>query len=215
MRKVSWFYISQFILYTSILGMVLQHVIGTLSVPDCGVGDRIQEWTASINSYFQERLRAQDVVLGTCSAWYDICVFFLIIRTLYKRSISPYMSLFLFFAFRQLLQLLVALPVPNDIIWHNPGIPTLFVFYGISNDLYFSAQTGVSLLAAIEMSRIGNRKLTVAAWALFGFLLLSVIIFRIHYLMDVYTAIVTALFAAYLTRKGSASLDRFIARLVR
>ncbi len=214
-QKISWYVLIPIIAVTSVICYTLQNVIGTMSVPDCGIGDRLQEATGFLDAYFLENPRSANLVLSVVSLWYDFCIALIIIRSFTQMTIRPYLSLFIFFALRQTLQLTVGLPIPEGIIWHDPGILSFFIFYGVSHDLYFSAQTGISLLCVSECMRIGKPWLTRLAFCFFLFLLLTVIVFRIHYTTDVYTAVLTAFLSTYLSQKWAPSLDEAFARWAR
>ena len=214
-QKISLVVLIPIIFVTSVSCYTLQHLIGTMSVPDCGIGDRLQELTGSLDAYFLENGRAANIVLGIISLWYDFCIALIIIRSFTQMTIRPYLSLFIFFALRQTLQLTVGLPIPEGIIWHDPGILSFFIFYGVSHDLYFSAQTGISLLCVSEFMRIGKPWMTKIAFGFFLFLLLTVIVFRIHYTTDVYTAILSAFLSTYLSQKWAPTLDETFARFAR
>ena len=48
-------------------------------------------------------------------------------------------------------------------IWRSPGVPSLLVTYGVSNDLFFSGHTALAVYGAIELGRWGG-----PAWAVVG-----------------------------------------------
>lgn len=211
--KIRWFILAPLLFSTVLAGLWTQVYLGTMPIPECGILDRIFEWTAAINEFFHQNPKAANFVLATTSFWYDFCILFIMARSIYKRSIHPYFSIVLFFLCRQSMQLLVSLPIPEGLIWHDPGFPTLFIFYGISNDLYFSAHTGVSLLAAIELYRIGKPWTKALGIASFTYMILGVILLRFHYTMDVYTAVLTVFLTTYLSRKWGPSVEGYLKRI--
>jgi hypothetical protein len=208
--RLRWYLILPFIVLGASLGIGTELLIGTFSVPACGIGDKLQMWLLPINAFFKAHPLATNAVLITTSAWFDFCCFLMMFRSLFGRSVGPYLKLALFIFSRQSLQLLVSLPLPPDIIWYDPGIPSFFVRYGISNDLYFSAHTGVSLLAAMELSSLKKRWLSILGYILFAYMVLTVISFQIHYTMDVYTAVLTVFLVTYLSNRWTPPINRFL-----
>ena len=98
------------------------------------------------------------------------------------------------FALRQLSQATVALPIPEGVIWRDPGVPSLFVTYGVGNDFFFSGHTALAVYGAVIVALLGIPALTIAAALLSVFQVVVVIVLRAHWTMDV----VTGLFAALL-----------------
>jgi PAP2 superfamily C-terminal len=72
------------------------------------------------------------------------------------------------------------------------------VTYGVSNDYFFSGHTAIAVLAVIEIARLGRRWLTTLGVLIALFEIATVLILRAHYTMDVFTGIVTGLYAAHL-----------------
>jgi hypothetical protein len=99
---------------------------------------------------------------------------------------------------RQLSQALVALPAPPNAIWHDPGFPSLLVTYSVANDYFFSGHTAIAVLALTELARSKKHWLTALAVVVVLFEIVTVLALRAHYTMDVFTGVVTALYAAYL-----------------
>jgi hypothetical protein len=104
------------------------------------------------------------------------------------------------------MQWLVALPAPPNAIWHYPGFPSLLVTYGVSNDYFFSGHTAIAVLGVTEIARVRRRWLTTLAMLIALFEIAAVLILRAHYTMDVFTGIVTGLYAAHLAGLISITL---------
>jgi PAP2 superfamily C-terminal len=106
------------------------------------------------------------------------------------------------------MQALCALPTPEDMIWHNPGFPSLLVTYDISNDYFFSGHTAVAVFAATELVRFKRVWLTALAVVTVVFEVVTVLTLRAHYTMDVFAAIAVALYVAYLAESLANRIDR-------
>jgi PAP2 superfamily C-terminal len=72
------------------------------------------------------------------------------------------------------------------------------VTYGVANDYFSSGHTAIAVLAPTEMARAGRRWLTSLGVLIVVFEVLAVLVPRAHYTMDVFTGIVTGLFAAHI-----------------
>ena len=187
-----------------------QSLIGARAAPASGIADALHNLTAGLNSYFSQNSRAANTLLVVSSALIDALGLFLVGRWLLGGSIRPFLGLFLLMTLRQLMQAICALPPPPNMIWHDPGFPSLLVTYHVANDFFFSGHTAIAVFGAIEMSRLRRNWLTVIAVLLVFFEVATVLILRAHYTMDVFTGIVAALWIASLTERISPRLDRLI-----
>jgi membrane-associated phospholipid phosphatase len=111
---------------------------------------------------------------------------------------------------RQLMQAICSLPPPPNMIWHDPGFPSLLVTYHVANDFFFSGHTAIAVFGAVELSRLRWRWLTIAAVLIVVFEIATVLILRAHYTMDVFTGILAALWIARLSERISPRLDHLI-----
>jgi hypothetical protein len=176
-----------------------QSLIGARPLPATGLGDGLLAVTAPLNQFLRDHAAAANGLLIVSSAIVDGLGLLLIGRWLFGASPRPFAGLVLVLALRQLMQALVALPAPPDMIWHHPGFPSLFVTYGVANDYYFSGHTAIATLGGLELARARKPWVTVLAVALVVFEASAVIILRAHYTMDVFTGLVTALYVSDVT----------------
>lgn len=174
------------------------------------MGDALQNITAGLNSYFAANARAANALLIVSSALIDGLGIFLMARWLFGGSIRPFLGLFLLMALRQLMQAICALPPPPNMIWRDPGFPSLLVTYHVANDFFFSGHTAIAVFGAIELSRLRRNWLTAVAVLLVLFEVATVLILRAHYSMDVFAGIVTALWITKLSERISPRLDQLI-----
>ncbi len=98
-------------------------------------------------------------------------------------------------------------------IWPNPGFPSLLVTYSVANDLFFSGHSALAVYGAAELARLGPVWLVVVAAAIAVFEIATVLVLRVHYTMDVFAGIVTALFVAMLAGLVSPSCDQALVRM--
>jgi hypothetical protein len=190
-----------------------QALIGEMTPPIGIISDRVHLWTAPINDYFQWHPTAARIILVTTSLWIDASIVFLSLRALFGPTIRPFLELFFLGLYRQSLQFLVTLPIPEGIIWEYPGFPSLMVDYSLQHDLYFSAHTGVALLVVMELLRTQRRWLSYLGFCFLIYIVAAILCFRIHYTMDVFTGLFVALYIVYTSERPSLAVDCFLQSL--
>ncbi|MEK8023765.1 MAG: phosphatase PAP2-related protein [Candidatus Hydrogenedentota bacterium] len=186
-----------------------QALIGSQDFPEDQIGDRVHQLTAPLHGWLLSHKSAASLLLIVSSALIDGLGIFLLGRAILGPSIRPLVALLIVFGLRQVCQLTCALPPPDRMIWYDPGVPSLLVTYGVSNDLFFSGHTSIAVLGALELARAGK------SWGMIGILVAlfeaaTVLILRAHYTMDVITALFAALFASAVADRLSARIDRHL-----
>jgi PAP2 superfamily C-terminal len=189
-----------------------QSLIGAKAPPSTGIGDLLHTATAGWNVYFSSHPAAANLLLILSSAIIDALGLFLLARWLFGGSIRPFFGLLVLMALRQVMQAICSLPAPPNIIWHYPGFPSVLVTYGVANDFFFSGHTAIAVFGAIELFRLRKNWLSVLAVAIVLFEILTVLVLRAHYTMDVFTGLLAALWVANLSTRVSPRIDRFLAR---
>ena len=189
-----------------------QALIGQRPLASSGIGDGLHLLSAPLNQYLIEHPTAANGLLIISSALVDLLAMFILAEWLFGRSVRPLLGLAMVLGLRQLMQVLCALPKPDNMIWHYPGFPSLLVTYGVANDFFFSAHTAIAVFAATELARLGRGWLKALAIFIIAFEATTVLVLRVHYTMDVFTAIITALYVAHITERISPGVDRRLAR---
>jgi hypothetical protein len=182
-------------------------------VHDGGIGDRLHDWTERAHKYFLNNSRASGFLLISSSLVIDLLGVFLILRTILGDSLRPLLGLVILFGLRQINQLMTTLPAPEKMIWRNPGVPSVFVTYGVSNDLFFSGHTALAVFAALELATLGPWWIPVAIAAIV-FEVGTMIILRAHWTMDVFAGAVTALWVFALGRDIAPYVDNAFSHLI-
>jgi hypothetical protein len=193
-----------------------QGLIGSRSQPEGStptIGDGVHDLLSAANRYLAEHPAIADRLLICSSAVIDLLGVFLLAASIFGPSVRPFLGLLLLFAMRQICQLVCALPPPTGMIWRYPGVPSLLVTYNVATDFFFSGHTGLAVLGAVELSRLGGR------WWILGALIVffestTVLILRAHYTMDVFTGAVAARYATILAQRWAPRCDGLLARLV-
>jgi hypothetical protein len=98
-------------------------------------------------------------------------------------------------------------------IWHDPGVPSLLVTYDVTTDFFFSGHTGLAVLGAVELARLGGRRWLYVGIAIVLLEATTVLVLRAHYTMDVFTGAVAARYASILAARVAPWCDRYLSRL--
>jgi hypothetical protein len=205
---------SSFFIRVALTGIALiiwfwsQKLIGSRGAPIMAIGDRLQDLTAPVNLYLHAHASAANLLLIVSSAIIDLLGIFLLARWIFGASLRPFLGLVIVLGLRQIIQSVVALPTPPNSIWHYPGFPSLLVTYSVSNDYFFSGHTAIAVLAVTEIARLRKHWLTALGILVAVFEIATVLVLRAHYTMDVFTGIVTGLYAAYLADWISGAMNR-------
>ena len=178
-----------------------------------GLQDRVHELTAPVNRWLLDSPRAANALLVVTSALIDLAGIALLLTAVVGQTFAPFLGLLVLFALRQLCQGLCALPPPPGMIWRDPGVPSLLVTYGTSNDLFFSGHTAIAVYAALELAaRFGAWGIALGA----SFALVeaaTVLVLRAHYTLDVFAGAVTALAVWMLVQQAAPAVDGWLAFL--
>ena len=177
--------------------------------------DGLLQLAAPAHDYLLHHREWADRLLIASSAIVDVLGIFLLARAIFGPSIRPLVGLLLLFGSRQLVQQLCPLPPPGgpeNVIWHNPGVPSLLVTYGVTKDLFFSGHTAIAVFGAIEVGRLGRKWLLVAA-VIVLFEVGVVLVLWAHYTMDVYAGAITAVCMALIAERIAPTCDRAVAKL--
>ena len=183
-------------------------MIATRAPAQAGINDWTHAVTASANYYFFTHPSAANALLILSSAVIDLLAIFLLGRWIVQGAARPFAALVVVLALRQVMQFSIALPAPPNQIWHYPGFPSLLVTYNVANDYFFSGHTAIAVLASVELSRISRAWGTWLGVALVIFEIGTVLVLRAHYSMDVFTGLITGLYAPHLADWLLSALKR-------
>jgi hypothetical protein len=215
-KKPAWPLLFMIMIAGMLLGHMTETWIGERVAPTCKIDDLLQQSTTGLNAYLHSTEWLADVFMIVYSILGDAIVLVLIICAIVQSSIRPVLPLLIFMVLRQTMQLLVSFPIDPSLIWHYPGFPSLFSSYNVSGDFYFSAYAGIYILGAMEFAEIFHHRWLTALSFFFTFLIAFIdIVLRSHYTTDIYTSIITAVFAYLFTQGFIPPVDHFLKKLDR
>lgn len=172
-----------------------QQIISDRGFPDELIGDWVHDSTATYNSWLGRNPVAAKYLLISSSAVIDLMGLGLIGASLIGNSIEPFVALIVLFSLRQLSQSLCALPAPAGMIWFNPSFPSLLVTYETKNDFFFSGHTAIAVLSSFYAWLFLPGFLALIVTVLAVGEVMTVLVLRAHYTMDVMCAIFVATFS--------------------
>jgi len=135
------------------------------------------------------------VFLGTLGYW-----------IFYGKSSRLIVVYALFYGIRAVIQQLFYLPFPDMYWWYDPGFPSLVVPYGRGSDFFFSGHSGFVLICFMEWRRLGFKKLKWFCGAVLALTVLTLLVYRIHYIIDIFTGV---FFADYIYLRVSKQEEWF------
>ncbi len=191
-----------------------QFLLGQRPAVNGYIGDGLHTLLAPIHQFLLENPAWANRLLIVSSALIDLLGIFLLVSSVIGPSIRPFLGLLILFGLRQVCQALTALPPPAQMIWSDPGFPSLLVTYGVSNDLFFSGHTGIAVFGAVELWRAGGPTWKTVGVLVALFEIAVVMALKAHYTMDVYAGAVTALLVALIVGRIAPAFDRALLRLV-
>lgn len=173
------------------------------------IRDRVHEWTAPVFRRLAANAAAANALLIASSLVIDVLGFYLLGSAVFGETLRPLLGLFMLFGLRQLNQALTSLPVPEGMIWRHPGFPSVFVTYGVSNDLFFSGHTALAVYGALELATAtgGGPGWWALGAAIIAFEVVTVLVLRAHWTMDVFAGAVTALWVHGLALAAAPAVD--------
>jgi hypothetical protein len=176
-----------------VVWFITQKMIGARTIAEGELYDHLHVLTAGWNRGLHEHPRAASAVLVASSLCVDAVTLFVLVRAVFGPSFMPFWGLLALFLMRQLSQAAVALPPPPGIIWRDPGFPSLFVTYGVGNDLFFSGHTALAVYGAMQLAALSIPALTIAGIVVAVLQIVAVIALRAHWTMDVIAGLAAAI----------------------
>jgi PAP2 superfamily C-terminal len=186
--------------------------LGESATASVSGGDVLFHVTQPVNQFLHTNPRWANALLIASSGTIDILGIWLLAVSIFGSTMRPFVGLLIVFALRQISQALCVLPAPEDMIWHSPGWPSLLVTYQVANDFFFSGHTAIAVLGGMELARRKRSGFVALGFAVAMFEIITVILLRAHYSMDVFAGAIAALWAACAADRVGPMLDRAIAR---
>lgn len=155
--------------------------------------DRIHnsEFVQYINKYLHDNVEISNYCIIITTLLIDINVAYYAYAFIRYNNIKPIFLLLSGVLLRQLCQYVNRLPSPDNVIWHDPGIPSIIMNYNVTTDFFFSGHTLTALVLGMELFK--SRYFSIKLYAIIYMIceITFVLVTKSHYFMDVYGAITT------------------------
>lgn len=178
------------------------------------IGDYFHEITGSFHSWIAAKEVRSRFLLISSSLVVDGLGLYLIYSAIFGDSLRPLLGLLIIFGLRQLNQVASVLPAPRGMIWKDPGFPSLFVTYGVSNDLFFSGHTALAVYGALELAALGGVWMSLLAVVIVVYEIATVLLLKAHWTMDIYAGAITALLIYQWVPSWAGGVDQWLLKLV-
>ncbi len=166
--------------------------------------DRIHdsETFVYILNYLEENSHVARFNIALTTFLIDITIFSVMAWSILYNYPRPVVLFFIGITLRQVCQFINRLPIPDRIIWYDPGFPTLFMVYAAENDFFFSGHTLTALIFGLEL--FDSKYLSAKIYGIFFIIyqIFFVMVTRTHYFMDVYAATATYFMISYFYEKS-------------
>lgn len=118
-----------------------------------------------------------------------------------------------FYVTRAIVQGIFLFRFPENGVWDHPGIPSLSVPYGLTNDFYYSGHCGFMVMMSMEHFKMGNKKLPIFLLISVFYVAFVLIASRIHYTIDIPIGMLAGYYSHYITNYYIRSLQAILRRV--
>lgn len=163
--------------------------------PTTCVYDPILDFVSPASFYLQNHRTFLDILTAIDGVFIDfsLCVMGLIYMVTAK-SISFLPTVIIFYVVRAIANNIVIFPMPDNYIFDFPGIPSYFVSYAKTNDLYYSGHTGMFVIYICDCFQNKRAKWTYIFLPFCLYTVFILLLEGIHYLNDCIIGFVAAAF---------------------
>lgn len=155
--------------------------------------DQVFKWTANINNYFAQNKSSRHAFMIICGGMMDLMVMVSFFRFAVKGTSWRFpLAILSFYIFRLFVQKLFFMRYPDGYLWDFPGIYSMTVPYGTTNDFFYSGHIGMCMLCFLEFkANLWNK------WAYYSlvtmiFQAMLMIALRGHYVIDLISGVIFA-----------------------
>lgn len=155
--------------------------------------DVIHRWLLPLNLYAMDHTTFRDIWIAFSSFLLDLQFFVVLFNWLKDGfTMRTPVSLAVFYIIRALIQQIYILPFPDYFYWEDPGFPCLLNIYGRQSDFFYSGHIGFSLMCLLENINLRAYKSVIFSTAATIFVGFTLLAFRVHYTIDIFTGVVMA-----------------------
>lgn len=175
---------------------------------DC-LYDYLFESTSDLNKFFAKNLNYRDALIIASSFCIDIViVLYGYFWSFFGKSWRSTIALILFYNFRFVTQKIFQMKYPEGYLWAYPGFPSIVVPYLKTNDFFFSGHVGFPIITGFEFKALKLKGIFYFCLFASFFELVTMIILRGHYSIDMVAGLIFAHYAHLIADKYKYIFDQ-------
>lgn len=187
--------------------------------PNFCLDDRGHDYLNDLNAYIHENDKTRHFLQITSSLFMDsVLVNVLLHFLVYDQNGYGFYMTIMFYGLRGIVQSIFTYRFPRGGIWDDPGVLSITTPYGLTCDFYISGHCGFTAANAYYMWMIGRKKTSIYLMIGCCYLAFVLILFRIHYTLDIPIGIFFGIYSARITllfyRKADKVLRNVIGRRI-
>lgn len=175
---------------------ILLNVVYGFAMPHSNVNcimDYTLFYTSGANNYFLQDQFSKFLLLVISSLFVDVIMIILgVIWIVYGKSWRLFVSLITFYIFKIIVQSVFQESSPQGNIIEYPGFPSIMISYLKTNDFFFSAPVGFLVIASLEFLKNGQNYLLISSVLICTLQIITRIMLRGNYIIDIFSAIILA-----------------------
>ena len=118
-----------------------------------GITDLIFLETKAINDFFLQNIDMRNAMLIFCSVLIDVITLASFYRfAVYGSSWRFIMTIIMFYSLRSITNSIFIEEKPDGYNWGFPGVMSIFVPYGTTNDFFYSGHIGICMICFLEFN---------------------------------------------------------------
>lgn len=182
---------------------------------DSYIFDRLHRWMNPYHDYLLKHPDIADLLIFASSLSIDLVGIFMLVASIFGPTVRPFFGIIFVCMLRQLCQMLVTLPSPENMIWRDPEfLPSIFVTYDTENDFFFSGHTAFAVIASTEFVRMIPAKhlswkiiACLLGWMFVAFQAGTVLLLKSHWTLDVLCGAIAGRYACLVSRRYCHYVD--------
>ena len=157
------------------------------------VDDKIMTLADSFNAFFVKNVSSRHALVIIGSLCVDLVFVVTVLHwVLFGKSWRLMVTYLMFSIVKVISQALFQLTFPEGYSWDYPGFPSLLVNYHNTYAFFYSSYVGVPVICALEWRKNGHLFFMVVCFAVACFESFTVFVTRVHYTIDIVSAIIFA-----------------------
>ncbi|EAR94796.1 PAP2 family protein (macronuclear) [Tetrahymena thermophila SB210] len=172
------------------------------------LSDPIHDATSYLNNLVNKHKEIAMFFQISASIIMDFSFFALCFYWVIKiNSVRAIFAMACFYIFRGLNQALIIFPFPEGYYWEYPNFPSYVTPYGKTSDFFYSGHVGFLNIVALEWYKQKNYFMFYLTCAFNVYVAFVMVVFRIHYVVDITTGLVVSHYIFMLVCKYNDKID--------